>query len=220
MKSVSKTYHDKGESLSVLKNVDLGIDPGMFYSLCGPSGAGKTTLLNIISGLDRPDHGEVWFEGQRIDGLGESAKAKLRAGPLGFIFQNPNLIAHLSALENVELPTLFGGETEHDHKKYALFLLGKLNLKDNINKFPSKLSEGERRRVSIARALVTKPKVVLADEPTINLDSDNSKIVVQLLKESVEGGASVLVSTHDEDIARSSNKIFRISFGNVHSDTN
>jgi ABC-type lipoprotein export system ATPase subunit len=211
---VSKTYHDKGEALNVLNDTNLSLDSGKIYSLCGPSGAGKTTLLNIIAGLDFPDKGEVWLDGKRIDNRKEHSKAKLRAGPLGVIFQNPNLIGHLSAIENVVLPSLFGEDT-HGCRKQGEVLLQKLNLQDKMNKLPSKLSEGERRRVSIARALVTRPRIVLADEPTINLDSVNSQNVFKLLKESVENGVTVLISTHDERVAKMSDKIFRIGFGKI-----
>jgi putative ABC transport system ATP-binding protein len=215
---VSKAYMDKGDVVNVLKGVTFDMERATFYSLFGPSGAGKTTLLNMISGLDEPDNGEVWFEGYRFDDLNESSKAKLRASSIGLIFQNPNLVSHLTSLENVILPTFFGIDGFENFKTIGMSLLERLGLKDKINKLPARLSEGERRRVSVARALVTEPKMILADEPTINLDSENSNVVLSLLKEAVERGASTLVATHDENIARLSDQTLRISFGTVHSD--
>jgi putative ABC transport system ATP-binding protein len=218
VRGVSKTYRDKSETLSVLSGVSFELDRGKLFTLCGPSGAGKTTLLNIVSGLDSPDEGEVWLEGKRIDALGELSKARLRSSVIGIAFQNPNLVGHLTALENVMLPAFFSsadGKID-DCKSRALNLLGRLGLgSDKASKVPSKLSEGERRRVSIARALVTKPKVVLADEPTINLDRENASNAMKVLKDYAAGGAGVLISTHDQDVANNSDQVMRISFGKI-----
>ncbi len=215
---VSKTYHDKGESLTVLSQVTFELEEGKLCTVCGPSGSGKTTLLNIISGLDHPDSGEIWFDGKRLDSLEELPMALLRSTQIGIVFQNPNLVAHLTALENVLFPTLFV-RTGGDYKSRALSLLGELGLKDKSEKQPVNLSEGERRRVSIARALISNPKLVLADEPTINLDSQNSELVMNLFRRAQEGGTTVFVSTHDEDIARIATGALRIKFGKISSES-
>jgi ABC-type lipoprotein export system ATPase subunit len=215
--SVSKSYRERQESLNVLSKVSFGLEPHNFCTLCGPSGSGKTTLLNIIGGLDRPDEGQILFEDERIDSLDEPSKCKLRAGSIGIIFQNPNLVSHLTALENVMLPTLFAENmSDYDaRKEHAISLLRDLDLKDKMMNVPSKLSEGEKRRISIARALVTHPKLILADEPTINLDSKNREIVLDLLRRSTETGAATIVATHDEEIARLSDLVLRIKFGMI-----
>jgi ABC-type lipoprotein export system ATPase subunit len=217
---VSKTYQDGNESFSVLKNVTFSLNAGDLIALCGPSGAGKTTLLNMIAGLDYPDSGEIWFQDKRMDKLDERSKAGLRSSSIGIIFQNPNLVTHLNVLENVLLPTFLAApkQNKSENKAFAIKLLESLGLGGKMRKFPPKLSEGERRRVSVARALISRPKLVLADEPTINLDSDNSTTVMQLLKASAVGSnAVVLISTHDEEIAASSDRSLRIRFGKVES---
>jgi putative ABC transport system ATP-binding protein len=215
--SVSKTYHEKQESLNVLSKVSFELESGNFCALYGPSGSGKTTLLNIISGLDSPDEGRVLFEDKRIDSLDELSKCKLRAESIGIIFQSPNLINHLTSLENVMIPARFAENiSDYDVRKgVARSLLQELGLQSKISKLPSSLSEGEKRRISIARALVTKPKLILADEPTINLDSENSRIVLDLLRRFTEAGASTMVATHDEDISRFSDLVMRIRFGKL-----
>jgi ABC-type lipoprotein export system ATPase subunit len=216
--SVSKSYFEKQESLNVLSQVSFELEPHSFFTLCGPSGAGKTTLLNIISGLDSPDEGQIRFEDKRIDSLDEHSKCRLRASSIGIIFQNPNLVNHLTALENVMIPALFENNADYTARKHrAISLLSDLDLEGKMSKIPSKLSEGEKRRVSVARALVTSPKLILADEPTINLDSRNSSIVLDLIKRSTASGAATIVATHDEEIARVSDRVMRIKFGKIQS---
>jgi ABC-type lipoprotein export system ATPase subunit len=211
--SVSKSYKDKTESLSVLSKISFGLESGQFCTLFGPSGIGKTTLLNIIGGLDFPDEGQVIFEEKRIDCLDEHSKARLRASAIGIAFQNPNLIAHLNVFENVMLPSLF--ENGEDRKLRAIALLKRLNLENKMKKPPSKLSDGEKRRVSVARALLTEPKLILADEPTINLDSENRDTVLDLIKETTEKGSATVVATHDEDLSQLSDLVLHIKFGQL-----
>ncbi len=213
MDAISKSYKDKTESLSVLSKISFGLEGGQFCTLFGPSGAGKTTLINIIGGLDLPDEGQVIFEDKRIDSLDERSKAKLRASTIGIAFQNPNLVVHLNVLENVMLPSLF--ENREDRKLRAISLLKRLNLESKLKKVPSKLSDGEKRRVSIARALLTEPKLILADEPTINLDSENRDAVLDLIQEATEKGATTIVATHDEDVSRLSDLVLHIKFGQL-----
>jgi putative ABC transport system ATP-binding protein len=219
VKGVTKTYRDNDESVTVLSDVSLDLPKRTVATVCGPSGSGKTTLLNIIAGLDQPDSGEVWFENTRMDKADEKTKASLRARSIGIIFQNPNLFSYLSALENVLLPTLFFQDKGVVYKQEAQQLLGILGLSEKSNRYPARLSEGEKKRVSIARALVTKPKLILADEPTSNLDSENSQAVIELIRREVkEGGGSALISTHDEQVAKKSDASFRIRFGKIESE--
>jgi ABC-type lipoprotein export system ATPase subunit len=214
--SVSKSYNEK-DVQNVLSAVSFELGRGEFCTLLGPSGSGKTTLLNIIAGLDQPDEGQVILEDRRIDLLDESKKAKLRAREIGIAFQNPNLVAHLNVLENVLLPTLFanGEQDEDDRRARAVMLLKSLNMENKMRQVPSKLSDGEKRRASVARALIARPKLILADEPTINLDSDNKDAVLDLLKASTEEGAATLVATHDEDVSKFAHKTLRIKFGKL-----
>jgi putative ABC transport system ATP-binding protein len=223
--SVSKSYKDKGDndvqSIAVLSKVSFELEENNLCTLCGPSGSGKTTLLNMISGLDSPDEGEIYFEGKQIHTLDEKTKCALRTNSFGMIFQSPNLVSHLTALENALLPSMFshqkGKEQDRESTRdRAVSLLESLGLMNKMQKLPSNLSEGERRRVSIARALVTRPKLILADEPTINLDSNNSALVLDLIKSTVrkDGGAAI-VATHDEEVARNSDLVLRIKFGRL-----
>lgn len=216
VKSVSKSYRDKTESVEVLSNVGFDLEAGDLCSLFGPSGAGKTTLLNIIGGLDIPDEGQVLVGGVRIDSLDEKSKAKLRSSEIGIVFQNPNLIAHLNALENVLLPSLFDSKSDvAERKAKAVSLLRRLKLESKERRLPPKLSDGEKRRVSVARALISDPRLILADEPTINLDSENRDAVLELIKESTEKGAAALVATHDIAVSKLSGKILKIKFGKL-----
>jgi putative ABC transport system ATP-binding protein len=217
IRKLTKSYRENGENVPVLSNVNLDLAQGELGVVCGPSGSGKTTLLNIIAGLDKPDSGEVIFENVRLDKTSELAMARLRAGTIGIAFQNPNLVSHLTAIENILLPTLFYKRNDLNYKAEAEKLLHSLGLSAKSKKFPQKLSEGERKRVSIARALVTKPKLILADEPTSNLDFENSRTVVEVIRSAVESEASALISTHDEDVAKRADSLFRIRFGKIES---
>jgi len=217
VRGVSKTYHDKGEDLVVLSDVRFDLEPHSLNVLCGPSGSGKTTLLNIIAGLDRPDKGEVLLEGKKVEDLSMTMKTRVRSDLIGIIFQNPNLVSYLTALENAILPAVLAGVNVDDVKQSGILFLDRLGLAKKMNAFPARLSEGERRRVSIARGLISNPKLILADEPTANLDSENSEIVLGILKESAEKDACILLSTHDERITALANRTMRISYGRVES---
>jgi putative ABC transport system ATP-binding protein len=217
IRRLTKSYRENGENAPVLSNCNLDLAQGELGAVCGPSGSGKTTLLNVIAGLDKPDSGEVIFENVRLDKTSELAMARLRAGAIGIAFQNPNLVSHLTAIENILLPTLFYKRNDLNYKAEAEKLLHSLGLSAKSKKFPQKLSEGERKRVSIARALVTKPKLILADEPTSNLDFENSRTVVEVIRSAVESEASALISTHDEDVAKRADSLFRIRFGKIES---
>jgi putative ABC transport system ATP-binding protein len=218
IEKLHKSYPIGKDSLHVLKGLDLHIKEGEFVSIMGSSGSGKSTLLNIIGLLDEHDEGKYYLNGQLIEHLDEKKAAILRNKFLGFVFQSFNLINYKNALENVALPLYYKGIGRKERQKIALQYLEKVGLKDRADHLPSELSGGEKQRVAIARALATNPKVVLADEPTGALDSATSHSVMELLKEINREGMTVLVITHEEDIAEETDRIVRLKDGVITSD--
>jgi len=218
LQNLHKSYPMGKESLHVLKGLDLHIKEGEFVSIMGSSGSGKSTLLNIVGLLDGHDEGTYHLNGQLIENLDEKKAAVLRNKFLGFIFQSFNLIAYKNALENVALPLYYKGIHRKERQKIAMEYLDKVGLKEWANHLPSELSGGQKQRVAIARALATKPKVVLADEPTGALDSTTSHSVMELLKEINREGMTVFVITHEEDIAKETDRIVRLKDGVIISD--
>jgi len=218
IEKLHKSYPIGKDSLHVLKGLDLHIKEGEFVSIMGSSGSGKSTLLNIIGLLDEHDEGKYYLNGQLIERLNETKAAILRNKFLGFVFQSFNLITYKNALENVALPLYYKGIGRKDRQKIALQYLEKVGLKERADHLPSELSGGEKQRVAIARALATNPKVVLADEPTGALDSTTSHSVMELLKEINREGMTVLVITHEEDIAEETDRIVRLKDGVITSD--
>jgi len=206
------------ESLHVLKGLNLHIKEGEYVSIMGSSGSGKSTLLNIVGLLDEHDKGEYYLNGQKIEKLDERKAAILRNKFLGFVFQSFNLITYKNALENVALPLYYKGLGRKERQIIAMEYLDKVGLKDWANHLPSELSGGQKQRIAIARALVTKPKVVLADEPTGALDSETSSSVMGLLREINREGMTVFVITHEEDIAAGTDRIVRLKDGIIISD--
>ena len=206
------------ESLHVLKGLNLEIKEGEFVSIMGSSGSGKSTLLNIVGLLDEHDEGEYYLNNQKIEKLDEKKAAILRNKFLGFVFQSFNLINYKNALENVALPLYYQGVGRKERNAIALDYLDKVGLKDRANHLPSELSGGEKQRVAVARALVTSPKVILADEPTGALDSTTSRSVMELLKQINRDGMTVFVITHEEDIAAETDRIVRLKDGIIISD--
>ncbi|ADO45415.1 ABC transporter related protein [Hydrogenobacter thermophilus TK-6] len=211
LKNVSKSYTGS-ELIPVLKSVYLTVELGKIYIILGPSGSGKTTLLNIIGLLDKPSEGEVFFEGERVDTLSEDELAVKRAGKISYIFQDIRLIPTLSAIDNILLPTYF--------VKYKIdfsfleYLLNSLNLNNKVKMYPSQLSGGQAQRVAIIRALITKPMLLLADEPTANLDTKNKDIVKEILYNySRENNASVVLATHDQSVVDIGDYVLCISDG-------
>ncbi len=216
--NLHKSYPMGTEFLHVLKGLDLHIKDGEFVSIMGSSGSGKSTLLNILGLLDSHDKGEYYLNGQLIEKLDEKKAAVLRNKFLGFIFQSFNLINYKTAVENIALPLYYKGIPRKERQTIALDYLEKVGLKEWANHLPSELSGGQKQRVAIARALVTKPKLILADEPTGALDSVTSEQVMQLLKDIHAEGMTILVITHEEDIAAQTERIVRLKDGLIMSD--
>ncbi len=213
-----KSYPMGKTSLHVLKGLDLEVKKGEFISIMGSSGSGKSTLLNIIGLLDVHDEGSYYLNEQLIENLNEKKAAILRNKFLGFIFQSFNLISYKNALENVALPLYYQGMRRSERNKKALHYLDKVGLKDWAHHLPNELSGGQKQRVAVARALVGEPKVILADEPTGALDSETSEGVMDLLRQINDEGMTLIVITHEEDIANMSDRIIRLRDGIIMSD--
>jgi putative ABC transport system ATP-binding protein len=218
IENLHKSYPIGKESLHVLKGLNLHIKEGEFVSIMGSSGSGKSTLLNIVGLLDTHDEGKYYLNGQLIENLDEKKAAILRNKFLGFVFQSFNLITYKTAVENVALPLYYQGMGRKERQEIALKYLEKVGLKDRAHHLPNELSGGEKQRVAVARALATKPKVVLADEPTGALDSATSHSVMELLKDINREGMTVFVITHEEDIAEQTDRIVRLKDGVIISD--
>jgi putative ABC transport system ATP-binding protein len=216
LKGVSKTYQRGDEGVRVLEHLDLEIPAGSYEALMGPSGSGKTTLLNLIAGLDRPTSGSVEVAGKRLEGMGEGALAKWRAGTIGFVFQSYNLLPVLTALENVELPLLLTPLGAAERKKRAQTALRVVGLEDRMQHYPRQLSGGQEQRVAIARAIVNDPTIIVADEPTGDLDRKSADDVLGLLaKLNTQLGKTILMVTHDPAAAECAKIIRRLDKGRL-----
>lgn len=198
LRKVTKTYYRGKEPVEVLKNLDLDIKEGSFEALMGPSGSGKSTLLNLIAGLDSPTSGTVKVGDRELNTMGEGARAKWRSQNVGFIFQTFNMIPVLTAIENVELPLLLTNLGSAERRKRAQTALKVVNLEDRMNHYPRELSGGQEQRVTIARAIVTDPRIIVADEPTGDLDRENAEEILNLMiKLNEEFGKTIIMVTHD-----------------------
>jgi putative ABC transport system ATP-binding protein len=215
MKNLIKTYKLGGETVYALNDVSLEIESGEFLAIIGPSGSGKSTLMNMIGCLDRPDSGTYLLEGKDIAKMNDNQLAVIRNQKIGFIFQNFNLLARMTALENVELPLVYAGLATNERKQRALDALEKVGLKERAVNLPSQLSGGQQQRVAIARALVCQPSILLADEPTGALDSKTSQEIMGVIKELNELGHTIIVITHDLEIAKQAGRMISIQDGKI-----
>jgi len=210
---ITKTYNMGSVEVQVLKGIALHIKEGEFLSIMGPSGSGKSTLMNIIGCLDIPSTGEYYLDGKEISTYNEKQLSRIRNEKIGFIFQKFNLLPKLSAYENVELPLVYRGINSKERKERSIEALEKVGLSDRMHHKPSELSGGQQQRVAIARALAGNPPVLLADEPTGNLDSKSGYDVMNLIKELNEEGKTIILITHDNDVAKQAKKIAVIKDG-------
>lgn len=216
LRDVTKTYRTGAEAVQVLRGISLDVEKGKVVSVTGESGSGKSTLLNVIGGLDRPDGGSVTVGGYRVDALTEEEITHYRSRSIGFVFQFHYLLRDFSALENVSLPAIISGETPRSARARASELLAEVNLGERLNHLPAELSGGERQRVAVARALINGPLLVLADEPTGNLDEDNSRLVQDLLFRVVrDHGSTLVLVTHDPAFSQRGELHFRLEHGRL-----
>lgn len=214
LNNISKSYWRDSLEIPVLNNVSMEVPEGEFLALMGPSGSGKTTLLNLIGGIDKPSKGSVVIDGKEISSLGESALAKWRSDNVGFIFQFYNLIPVLTAFENVELPLLLTNLNKAERKKKVEFALGIVGLGDRIHHYPKQLSGGQEQRVAIARAIVTDPKIIVADEPTGDLDRTSAEEILTLVERlNKEFKKTIIMVTHDPHAAERAHIIKHLEKG-------
>lgn len=218
IREISKIYGKDIARVVALDKVSLQVDKGNFVAIMGPSGSGKSTFLNIIGGLDRPSSGEVLWEEKRIDNLDENALVDIRRGKIAYVFQQYHLLPSLTAFENVLLPLVFCGASTQEDK--ALEILEKVGLGNRTGHKPSQLSGGEQQRVAIARALVSSPSLILADEPTGNMDRRTGKEILGLFTQLYKEGHGIIMVTHDHEIANSANKIIVLQDGQIVDRTN
>jgi putative ABC transport system ATP-binding protein len=215
LEKIIKSYRTEEIETTAINELDLEIKEGEFVAIMGPSGCGKSTLLNVVGMLDQADSGNYLFEGQNVVGKKKKELANIRKKNLGFIFQNFNLIDELSVFENVELPLLYNGVGSAERKNRVMETLEKMEIAHRSNHFPTQLSGGQQQRVAISRALVVKPKLILADEPTGNLDSKNGTEVMNLLKELNSQGATILMVTHSASDAKYADRTVYLKDGKV-----
>ena len=213
--NVYKNYNTKKTKIEVLKNVNLKIKEGEFISILGPSGSGKSTLLNLIGGLDLPNNGTVLVDDLEITRLGDKELANFRNKTVGFVFQFFNLLPRSSALENCILPLIYSSTPVTDKKARAQNVLKLVGLEKRFNHKPSELSGGEQQRVAIARAIVTDPKIILADEPTGNLDSKTGEEIMEIFLDLNKKGKTIIMVTHEETLAKKTHKIVKIKDGQI-----
>lgn len=215
LKNVSKVYEKKDEKIIALDDISYNFESGKFYAITGHSGSGKSTLINILGTLDKVTSGTYKLDGKDISTLDDNELSKIRNKKIGLIFQNYNLEQHMKAYENVMLPMLLGDLSLEEMKEIAIDKLTEVGLKERVNHFPKELSGGEQQRVSIARALVNNPNIILADEPTGNLDEVNEKKIFDLLKQIAKEGKCVIVVSHSDIIKSYADVVLKINSGKL-----
>jgi putative ABC transport system ATP-binding protein len=215
---VSKVYRMGDVEVHALRDVSLTISEGESVAVMGPSGSGKSTLMNILGCLDRPSSGDYWLAGGEVSQLDRNALARLRNRTLGFVFQSFNLLSRTTALENVELPLLYAGVSARERHSRAREALARVGLGERMHHHPNQMSGGQQQRVAVARALVTRPRLIVADEPTGNLDSRTSVEIMALFQELGRTGITLLLVTHESDIARYASRVVVMHDGRVQSD--
>lgn len=218
IENIIKNYYIGTVVVRALRTVSLDMDRNEYVAIMGPSGSGKSTLMNILGCLDTPTDGMYMLNGQDVSKMVDDQLAEVRNKEIGFIFQTFNLLPRYTALENVILPLIYAGISKHERVKRAKETLSDVGLADRMDHKPNELSGGQRQRVAVARALVNRPSIILADEPTGNLDSKTSKDIMRLLDDIHSSGNTVIVVTHEEDIAQNARRIIRLMDGEIESD--
>lgn len=219
IRNITRDFPLGQEVVKVLKGIDLDIEKGDYIALMGPSGSGKSTLMNLLGCLDTPTSGTYELNGQDVSDMSDDELAEIRNKEIGFVFQTFNLLPRTTALENVALPMIYAGYSKSDRAKRATEVLQDVGLADRMDHKPNQLSGGQRQRVAIGRALVNKPSIILADEPTGNLDSVTSLEIMNLFDEIHRTGNTVIVVTHEEDVAKHALRVIRLKDGMVETDT-
>lgn len=215
LKNLCRTYRLDGVSVEAVKDISLDIKKGELLSIIGPSGSGKSTLMHLIGFLDKPTSGQIILNGKSVENLSSDEIARIRNKEIGFVFQSYNLLARTSALENVCLPLIYAGINRRNRINRAKELLVKLGLENRLNHFPNQLSGGQQQRVAIARALANNPSIILADEPTGNVDSKSGVEIMKIFKRLNKEGRTIILVTHNQEIAEQTDRIIKIADGEI-----
>jgi putative ABC transport system ATP-binding protein len=219
LSNIGRTYRIGAETIHALRSIDLNVSKNEYVALMGPSGSGKSTLMNILGCLDTPSHGEYMLNNTLVSQMTDNELAEVRNREIGFVFQTFNLLPRSSALENVALPLVYAGLPKKKREEVAFKALSDVGLADRVQHKPNELSGGQRQRVAVARALVNDPSIILADEPTGNLDTKTSIEIMSLFEEIHRRGNTIILVTHEEDIAKHAHRIVRLRDGLIESDT-